>query len=290
MNPNFTQNKTETKLKTILFCIYFIWITIEKFWVSQLWLPYFWQPPSFLRMLEPTLLWALMVHAIIKLQGEEGRVVSVSSEAALEAHSLADISADVEFQWTERGDSRKGAQSERDAFLHMPVSAAVWARRGQRVRGARVLFQSASIWGMQAGVSWDAVNGASFSTRDKQEEVHTAGTKRETPRMNGNPSAACAGNNCPPQISGWGKTHHATLCEAWLACKVRWRSERRPGCMPDRPISMLMRFGGEVGEIAIFVPGCLCAAGALLWRGDVCAACSRVPSWARRQKSRCQCT
>lgn len=47
MNPNFTQNKTETKLKTILFCIYFIWITIEKFWVSQLWLPYFWQPPLF---------------------------------------------------------------------------------------------------------------------------------------------------------------------------------------------------------------------------------------------------
>lgn len=27
-----------------------------------------------------------------------------------------------------------------------------------------------------------------------------------------------------------------------------------------------------MGEIAIFVPGCLCAAGALLWRGDLCAA------------------
>lgn len=40
-------------------------------------------PPSFLRMLKPTLLGGLMVHAIIKLQGEEGRVVSVSAKRLL---------------------------------------------------------------------------------------------------------------------------------------------------------------------------------------------------------------
>lgn len=61
---------------------------------------------------------------------------------------------------------------------------------------------------MQAGGSWhgriterDAVNGASFSTGDKQEEVHTAGRETKIPKMNGNPSAACAGNNSQPQIS-----------------------------------------------------------------------------------------
>lgn len=32
----------------------------------------------------------------------------------------------------------------------------------------------------------------------------------------------------------------------------------------DKPISMLIRLGAAVGEIAIFVPGSLCAAGALL--------------------------
>lgn len=61
---------------------------------------------------------------------------------------------------------------------------------------------------MQAGVSWhgriaerDAVNTASFSTRDKQEEVHTAGTKPDIPRMNGNPSVACVGNKSHSEIS-----------------------------------------------------------------------------------------
>lgn len=47
----------------------------------------------------------------------------------------------------------------------------------------------------------DAVTGASFSTRDKQEEVHTAGTKAKLPRMNGTPSVACAGNKSHSQIS-----------------------------------------------------------------------------------------
>lgn len=80
-----------------------------------------------------------------------------------------------------------------DVSPHAPVSAGVRARGGGRERRINKswapvsslcfifcfrFFQSPSIQGMKAGVSWhsrikerDALNGASLSTRDKEEEV-----------------------------------------------------------------------------------------------------------------------
>ena len=51
----------------------------------------------------------------------------------------------------------------------------------------------------------------------------------------------------------------------WLARSDVHLKGTKDACLTDQAISMLMRFGGELGEIAIFVPGSLCAAGALLW-------------------------
>lgn len=51
----------------------------------------------------------------------------------------------------------------------------------------------------------------------------------------------------------------------WLARSDVHLKGTKDACPTDEPISMLMRFGGEVGKIAIFVPRSLCAAGALLW-------------------------
>lgn len=256
-------------------------------------------------MLKPTLLWAWMVHAIIKLQGEEGRVVSVSAKRPLWKRIRSPTSLQTQRLHKSFSGQRGGLKLEerrglrgRGAFLHVPVSADVRARRGEIILEACVLFQSASIWGMQAGPSWharitekDAVNGASFLTRDKEEEVSTAGTKTKIPRMNGNAAAACAGNNSHSRISEWGKTNQVTLFEAWLACKVRCTSQRHSGCMPDRWTNfhadrVWMRSGGE-WHLCPRVS--LCSRSIVVVRRLMCCMLqSGIVS--KRQKSQCQCT
>lgn len=122
-----------------------------------------------------------MVHAIIKLQGEEGRVVSVSAKRLLWKHicwrtSLQAWSLHKSFQWTARegGGETRGGLSKTGAFLHVPRSCCGASKT--RINNPWEPVSSSKLHQSEEcrrGASWhgriperDAVIGASFSTRD----------------------------------------------------------------------------------------------------------------------------
>lgn len=127
--------------------------------------------------------------------------------------------------------------------------------------------------------------------------------KNRISRMNGSPSAACAGNSSRTlkSLNEVKKKNDTTLSCFFSLSEPDWPAgsdihqrgtwKNPPKLDRDEPISMLIRFGTAVEEIAIFVPGSLCTAARWKWwEIYACWMLQRAAVRAGgRKKSQCRC-